>query len=258
MHIKTGQWDSSSVCDSVLCDPVVLEPQIRNRRLSPGSGSSGGGGGGGPAHFHTPGHTHSPQQQHPERERQRTTKTIVEASSTESVSIKSNHQAPPPLRKSRHSRSSRRERKQRWAEQSGLSLLRAPPTFPVQDSPAKLQPAVSYASKVKGGLEVLLQNQWGLSFISETPRPVPESPAPSPALPLSPPPPEAPPLGPPEATPFALPRPLQEEQENNSKLLLSCRHLLDALSYHKQEWEALFSRHNKEPRSVLWLEENPA
>lgn len=151
--------------------------------------------------------------------------------------------------------------KERWVEDS-LSLLKPPPAFPVQDSPAKLQPAVSYASKVKSGaaggvleddrpaIGVLLQNQWGLSFISEA-RPATEGPDPRPTV-------SAVPLQSTEAKesttlPQETSRTVQpsdempvpaatsitlgscpEVEESNGKLLLSCRHLVEALNYHNR------------------------
>uniref|UniRef100_A0A8C5FRH8 Si:ch211-214j24.10 n=1 Tax=Gadus morhua TaxID=8049 RepID=A0A8C5FRH8_GADMO len=110
----------------------------------------------------------------------------------------------------RGERAPQRPPKERWVEES-LALLRPPPAFPVQDSPAKLLPAVSYASKVKAGpaaadeepaaIGVLLQNQWGLSFISEA-RPAPEGP---------------------------------EEQNQARRLMLNYPHLVDALEYHSRD-----------------------
>ncbi|XP_029317461.1 uncharacterized protein LOC115028139 [Cottoperca gobio] len=208
MHIKTGTWEASNtVCESdTLCDPAVLvaattsEPHIRNRRLSPGSGNCGGGGGGGGC---ISGGDQQPRQLSPEGD-------LIGPSHVHTFSFRREKD-----RKQHKGRSLRREsqkavsrvserppkvnQKERWVEDS-LSLLKPPPAFPVQDSSAKLQPAVSYASKVKagaasGGLEedrpaigVLLQNQWGLSFISEA-RPAREGISPRPAasaLPLQP------------------------------------------------------------------------
>uniref|UniRef100_A0A3B3ZN82 Uncharacterized protein n=1 Tax=Periophthalmus magnuspinnatus TaxID=409849 RepID=A0A3B3ZN82_9GOBI len=155
MHIKTGSWEAATtVCESdPLCDPAVLvsaansEPQIRNRRLSPGSGSGGGGGGGGCI---------------PENNQQQAPRQI-----SPEIYVPPNGQPQGPAvrkekeRKAHKGRSARREshkgakerkvsQKERWVKES-LSLLKPPPAFPVQDSPAKLQPAVSYASKVKAG-----------------------------------------------------------------------------------------------------------
>lgn len=144
--------------------------------------------------------------------------------------------------------------------EDSLSLLKPPPAFPVQDSPAKLQPAVSYASKVKaakgtasGALEedrpaigVLLQNQWGLSFISEA-RPVTEGASTrhiANALPPQPTDAEQSDLQletvltvqPPEETPIPVTTfvTCPETDESNGKLLLSCRHLVEALNYHSR------------------------
>ncbi|XP_049617090.1 uncharacterized protein si:ch211-214j24.10 [Syngnathus scovelli] len=291
MHIKTGTWEASNiVCESdPLCDPAVLvattnpEPHIRNRRLSPGSGNCGGGGGGGcisggesrhlspDSDLNGPGHVHAfgfrkekerkGLQQHKGRSLRR------------EVSQKG------------FSRSQKVNQKERWVEDS-LSLLKPPPAFPVQDSPAKLQPAVSYASKVKaktasGILEddrpaigVLLQNQWGLSFISET-RPVAEGANPHPVAPDSPAPqptdtqaPVEPPLviHPPEETP----RPFttstasathSELDEHNGEMLLSCRHLVEALNFHNREWNAICNQQKKDPKRVVWykdFQEHPA
>lgn len=282
MHIKTGSWEATtSVCESdPLCDPAVLvsaantEPQIRNRRLSPGSGNCGGGGGGCVSE--------NSNQQQQQQQQQQSRQTSVK---NESGDTNSQPQAPAVRkekeRKAHKGRSSRREsqrnarekkasQKERWVEDS-LSLLKPPPAFPVQDSPAKLQPAVSYASKVKAGaatgaleedrpaIGVLLQNQWGLSFISEA-RPVSESPGPSTPLPDSD---EGSDHVPsPAATPL-IPhvQPPEDDQENNGKLLLSCRHLVEALNYHSREWSAICSREKKDPKMVVWynaLQDNPA
>ncbi|KAJ0057742.1 hypothetical protein NL108_014734, partial [Boleophthalmus pectinirostris] len=85
---------------------------------------------------------------------------------------------------------------------------------------------------------VLLQNQWGLSFISEARPPQTDGPC------AAEPPTEGPCAEPcakepsPAATPLTtVIRPPQEDEENNSKLLLSCRHLVQALNYHSRgEW----------------------
>lgn len=254
------------MCESdTLCDPAVLvsannpEPHIRNRRLSPGSGNCGGGGGGGCIS----GGDQHPRQLSPEGD-------PVGASHTHTFSFRREKERKGQQHKGR---SLRREgqkvgrvserppkvnQKERWVEDS-LSLLKPPPAFPVQDSPAKLQPAVSYASKVKSGaaggtleedrpaIGVLLQNQWGLSFISEA-RSATESPDAHPAagaLPAEPT--EADQsddiqfetvvtMQPPEETPnpvtTSATRP--EIDESNGKLLLSCRHLVEALNYHSR------------------------
>ncbi|KAK7904420.1 hypothetical protein WMY93_017027 [Mugilogobius chulae] len=284
MHIKTGSWEATTtVCESdPLCDPAVLvsaansEPQIRNRRLSPGSGSGGGGGGGGCISENT----NQPQQLPTVRQNSPGNEPNGPTTQPQGPAVRKEKE-----RKAHKGRSSRREsqkgakdrkvsQKERWVEDS-LSLLKPPPAFPVQDSPAKLQPAVSYASKVKagattGGLEedrpaigVLLQNQWGLSFISEA-RPVSdtsESPPPKTeacAEPQT----EEEPVPIPAASPLAPNiRPPEEDEENNSKLLLSCRHLVEALNYHSREWNAICSREKRDPKKVVWynpIKDNPA
>lgn len=297
MHIKTGTWEANNtVCESdPLCDPAVLvtatnsEPHIRNRRLSPGSGNCGGGGGGGCIS----GSDQQPRQLSPEVDQ-------IGPSHAHTFSLRREKE-----RKGQHhkGRSIRREsqkgvrvserpqkvnQKERWVEDS-LSLLKPPPAFPVQDSPAKLQPAVSYASKVKAGaasgaleedrpaIGVLLQNQWGLSFISEA-RPVTETPSTSPTAnallteptdaeqsadlqletvvtvePLA----ETPSPVPASAIPTAR----QEVDESNGKLLLSCRHLVEALNYHSREWNAICNKQKKAPKKVVWYkdtQEHPA
>ncbi|KAK5849380.1 hypothetical protein PBY51_009027 [Eleginops maclovinus] len=279
MHIKTGTWEASNpVCESdTLCDPAVLvaatnpEPHIRNRRLSPGSGNCGGGGGGGgcisggideplprtilpEGDLIRPGHVHTfsrdkehKNQQHKGRSLRRESQKGV-------------------------GRAAKVHQKERWVEDS-LSLLKPPPAFPVQDSPAKLQPAVSYASKVKarvasGGLEedrpaigVLLQNQWGLSFISEA-KPAGEN---RPAAGSTDAQQSADPQTPPEETPTIAtsvpPNTRPEEDESNGKLLLSCRHLVEALNYHSREWNAICNKQKKGLKKVVWYkdpEEHPA
>ncbi|XP_072309556.1 uncharacterized protein [Eucyclogobius newberryi] len=282
MHIKTGSWEAATtVCESdPLCDPAVLvsaansEPHIRNRRLSPGSGSGGGGGG-----SCIPENANQ-QQQQAARQISPAVEPNGPATQPQSPAIRKEKE-----RKAHKGRSSRREnqkaakerkasQKERWVEDS-LSLLKPPPAFPVQDSPAKLQPAVSYASKVKagaatGGLEedrpaigVLLQNQWGLSFISEA-RPVSES-SESPSPPKT----DAstePQQRPereqsPAATPLSSNIRPPEEDEENSTLLLSCRHLVEALNYHSREWNAICSREKKDLKRVVWynpIKDNPA
>lgn len=297
MHIKTGTWEASNtVCESdTLCDPAVLvaatnsEPHIRNRRLSPGSGNSGGGGGGGCIS----GADQQPRQLSPEGD-------LIAPGHVHAFTFRREKDRKGPQHKGRSLRRESQKgvgrvserpqkvnQKERWVEDS-LSLLKPPPAFPVQDSPAKLQPAVSYASKVKagpasGGLEedrpaigVLLQNQWGLSFISEA-RPATESPGPRPAanaLPPQPPddeqsadlqfetvltvqPPETHLPAATSATPTAHP----EVEESNGKLLLSCRHLVEALNYHSREWNAICNKQKKVPKKVVWYkvtQEHPA
>lgn len=282
MHIKTGTWEASNtVCESEsLCDQAVLvsatksEPQIRNRRLSPGSSSCGGGGGGcvsGSAQSvrqHSPqdglnssGYTHCPSFR---RERERKSQ-------------------PPKIRSIRREshkgavRDGERPQKalqKKWVEDS-LTLLRPPPAFPVQDSPAKLQPAVSYASKVKAGatsgtleedrpaIGDLLQNQWGLSFISEA-KSITEGPLPHPLLAtdgshpadlqhgatLTVQLPEETPLPSAEAATRA------EVEEASGDLLLSCRHLVEALNYHNREWNIICNCQKKDPKRVVWYKES--
>lgn len=258
------------MCESdTLCDPAVLvsatnsEPHIRNRRLSPGSGNCGGGGGGGcisggdqqPRQLSPegdligPGHTHAFSfRREKERKGQQHKGRSLRRESQKGVSRVSE-------------RPQKVNQKERWVEDS-LSLLKPPPAFPVQDSPAKLQPAVSYASKVKSGaaggvleedrpaIGVLLQNQWGLSFISEV-RPVTESTSPRPAVSTLPPQPtddkqsedlqpdtvltvQAPGETPIQITTAVTPNTRPEVDESNGKLLLSCRHLVEALNYHNR------------------------
>ncbi|XP_051912185.1 uncharacterized protein si:ch211-214j24.10 isoform X1 [Hippocampus zosterae] len=285
----TGTWEASNtVCESdTLCDPAVLvattnpEPHIRNRRLSPGSGGGGGGGciSGGESRHLSPGADLNGATSHVHtftfrREKERKGPQHKGGSLRREVSQKGLN------------RSQKANQKERWVEDS-LSLLKPPPAFPVQDSPAKLQPAVSYASKVKaktasGILEddrpaigVLLQNQWGLSFISETRPAAPESPNPHPAAPDSPAPqvtdtqaPVEPPLAiqPPQETtrPFTTstaPATHSELDEHNGELLLSCRHLMEALNFHNREWNAICNQQKKDPKRVVWYKdfrEHPA
>lgn len=277
------------VCESNnLCDPAVLvsttnpEPHIRNRRLSPGSGNCGGGGGGGcavgvdkqprqaspgategnlngPAHTHTftfrrdrerRGHQHKGRG--PRREGLRGAGRVADR---------------PP----------RQNLKERWVEDS-LSLLKPPPAFPVQDSPAKLQPAVSYASKVKAGaaggaleedrpaIGVLLQNQWGLSFISEVLQATEQGSGSNPAS--TEPSVDSKPTNPtreilhtvqqrgetlaPAATSVSIGQ-CPDEEECNGKLLLSCRHLVEALKYHSQEWNTICNKRKQDPKKVAWF-----
>ncbi|XP_004083029.1 uncharacterized protein LOC101172374 [Oryzias latipes] len=288
MHIKTGTWESSNaVCEpSSLCDKAVLvsatnsEPHIRNRRLSPGSGNCGGGGGG-----CISGSEQSPPQLSPEAD-------PLGPGQTNNLAVRKEKE-----RRGHKGRSLRREsqrgpgrageralkanHKDRWVEDS-LSLLKPPPAFPVQDSPAKLQPAVSYASKVKAGaaggaleddrpaIGVLLQNQWGLSFISDA-RPPNEGPSPqSSAVPL-PPTDEHPAdpvlrVQPPDLTPAPVTTSSSlvthtDTDEANGELLLSCRHLVEALSYHSREWNIICNRQKKDPKRVVWYKstrEHPA
>ncbi|XP_038137851.1 uncharacterized protein si:ch211-214j24.10 [Cyprinodon tularosa] len=281
MHIKTGTWEASNtVCESeTLCEQAVLvsatksEPQIRNRRLSPGSGNCGGGGGGcisgsaqnprqRPPQEDANGHRHSPSFR---REKERKNQP---------------HKGRPIRRESQKGtarpgeRPQRVNQKEKWVEDS-LSLLKPPPAFPVQDSPAKLQPAVSYASKVKSGatggtleedrpaIGDLLQNQWGLSFLSEV-KAITESPLPLPATnPL---------IGtddkhlqhdgaltvqPPKENPVPVFDAIRcaEVEEASGDLLLSCRHLVEALNYHNREWNTICNRQKKDPKRVVWYKE---
>lgn len=262
---SSGTWEASStVCESdTLCDPTVLvsannpEPHIRNRRLSPGSGSCGGGGGG-----CVSGGDKNPLQISPEGSFIRTGHTHTLGFRREKER-KGPHKGRSLRRESQKGTSRVNERpqkvtqKERWVEDS-LSLLKPPPAFPVQDSPAKLQPAVSYASKVKakaaGGIleedrpaiGVLLQNQWGLSFISEA-RPSAESPGPLATLPAQTT--DAEPrveqqpgtvltAASPEETPVLATTSTttitQPEVEESSEMLLICRHLVEALNYHSR------------------------
>ncbi|KAK1906805.1 Nuclear fragile X mental retardation-interacting protein 2 [Dissostichus eleginoides] len=291
MHIKTGTWEASNpVCESdTLCDPAVLvastnsEPHIRNRRLSPGSGNCGGGGGscisgGGGGGGDQP----QPRSILPEGELIRHVHTF---SSRDKERKHQQHKGRSLRRESQKGvgRASKvhQNQKERWVEDS-LSLLKPPPAFPVQDSPAKLQPAVSYASKVKaraaiGGLEeeerpaigVLLQNQWGLSFISEA-RPPGESRSPRNAASTTTDAQQQP--ADPQTLPEETPTPVAtavppntntrpEEDESNGKLLLSCRHLVEALNYHSREWNAIGNKQKKGLKKVVWYkdpEEHPA
>ncbi|XP_053169903.1 uncharacterized protein si:ch211-214j24.10 [Scomber japonicus] len=298
MHIKTGTWEASNtVCESdTLCDPAVLvsaassEPHIRNRRLSPGSGNCGGGGGGGCIS----GGNQQPRQLSPEGD-------LIGPGHTHAFSFRREKERKGQQHKGRSLRRESQKgvgragerpqkvnQKERWVEDS-LSLLKPPPAFPVQDSPAKLQPAVSYASKVKAGatsgaleedrpaIGVLLQNQWGLSFISEA-RPAAEGSGPRPATgALAPQPTDTqqsadPQLDtvlagqPPEETPNPVatsvtPTTRPEADESNGKLLLSCRHLMEALNYHSREWNGVCNKQKKDPKRVVWYkdtQEHPA
>ncbi|XP_070996749.1 uncharacterized protein [Oncorhynchus clarkii lewisi] len=290
MHIKTGTWEANTVCESdTLCDPAGLvsstnpEAHIGNRRLSPGSGNCGGGGGGCPTgvdqqpcqaspqalegNLNGPAHVHAFTYR---RDRDR----------------RGQHKGRGPRREGPRGagrvadRPPKQSQKERWVEDS-LSLLKHPPAFPVQDSPAKLQPTISYASKVKSGavggvleeegrpaIGVLLQNQWGLSFISEvlqaTEGSVP-SPAPIAAPQLT--------FGGETANPTQerhhtvqasgeIPVPVttsisidqyrEEEAKINGKLLLTCHHLKEALHYHTIEWNVTCNKQKEDPNKVVW------
>lgn len=296
MHIKTGTWEASNtVCEpDSLCDPAVLvsatnsEPHIRNRRLSPGSGNCGGGGGGGCIS----GSDQQPRQLSPEGD-------LIGPGHTHAFSFRREKERKGQQHKGRSLRRESQKgvsrvgerpqkvhQKERWVEDS-LSLLKPPPAFPVQDSPAKLQPAVSYASKVKAGaasgaleedrpaIGMLLQNQWGLSFISEarpategsSPRPVADALLPTDAkhpadLQFD----TALTVQPPEETPIPVatsvtPITRAEADESNGKLLLSCRHLVEALNYHSREWNVMCNRQKKDPKRIVWYkdtQEHPA
>lgn len=296
MHIKTGTWESSNtVCEpDSLCDPAVLvsatnsEPHIRNRRLSPGSGNCGGGGGGGGC---ISGSDQPPRQLSPEGD-------LIGPGHTHAFSFRREKERKGQQHKGRSlrresqkgagrtgERSQKVSPKERWVEDS-LSLLKPPPAFPVQDSPAKLQPAVSYASKVKAGaaggaleedrpaIGMLLQNQWGLSFISEA-RPASEGSSPCPAATVLPPTDATHPadlqldtaltVQPPDEKPAPAtsipPVTRAEVEESNGKLLLSCRHLVEALNYHTREFNAICNRQRKDSKRVVWYkdpQENPA
>ncbi|XP_068163511.1 uncharacterized protein si:ch211-214j24.10 [Antennarius striatus] len=295
MHIKTGTWEASNiVCESdTLCDPAALvsatnsEPHIRNRRLSPGSGNCGGGGGGGCI-------SREDRQHSPEGD-------LIVPGQTHTFNFRRDKDRKGQQHKGRSLRRENQKgagrvserpqkltQKERWVRDS-LSLLKPPPAFPVQDSPAKLQPAVSYASKVKAGaangaleedrpaIGMLLQNQWGLSFISEA-RPVAESPGTQPTTDallaqltdaehpadlqletdLTVQPPEDTPI--PTAT-SVIPATHPEVDKSNGKLLLSCRHLVEALNYHSREWNAVCNKQKRVPKKVVWYkdtQEHPA
>ncbi|XP_041833022.1 uncharacterized protein si:ch211-214j24.10 [Melanotaenia boesemani] len=292
MHIKTGTWEANNtVCQSdSLCDPAVLvsatnsEPHIRNRRLSPGSGNCGGGGGG-----CISGSDQPPRQLLPVGDLISPTHTL---SFRREKERKGQHHKGRSLRRESQKgvgrvgeRPQKVNQKDRWVEDS-LSLLKPPPAFPVQDSPAKLQPAVSYASKVKAGaasgaleedrpaIGVLLQNQWGLSFISEA-RPVTEGSSPRPpidALPTDATHPadlqhekvltvQLPEETPVPASTSITPVARAEVEKGNGELLLSCRHLVEAFNYHSREWNITCTRQKKDPKRVLWYkdaQEHPA
>ncbi|KAJ3612636.1 hypothetical protein NHX12_020903 [Muraenolepis orangiensis] len=254
MHIKTGTWDgSSSACDpDGLCDPAVLvasaasQPHIRNRRLSPGSGSCGGGGGGcvaGGDRRETP-EGDAPYVPAQRRDKERRGLQKGRGQRREGLRTLGRGPQKPP--------------KERWAEDS-LALLRPPPAFPVQDSPAKLLPAVSYASKVKAGpaapddeppaIGVLLQNRWGLSFISEAPGPAEATAAAQPP---------SPPLAREDGCEASASAPVPavppEEQNQTKLLMLSYPHLADTLEYHTREWRSISIR-QKDSKQVVWYKE---
>lgn len=271
--VSLGTWESSNaVCESdPLCDPAVLvsppkpEPQIRNRRLSPGSGSCGGGGGGCSSAMEK--RQASPSSPESSLNGVGHTQTFTSSRDRErripnkSRSFRRDGLRVGPRSDDRHFRSGHKER---WVDNS-LSLLKPPPAFPVKDSPAKLQPTVSYASKVKAGggsagaaeeppgIGVLLQNQWGLSFINDGPEA------------------DAPQEKSPDLHPVAgeltvkasesLPDQVPRDSESSEELLLSCRHLQEALEYHTQEWSAILWMQKQDPANVVWYKnalESPA
>ncbi|CAL8242597.1 unnamed protein product [Merluccius merluccius] len=268
VRVSAGTWDaSSSACDTDgLCDPAVLvasaasQPHIRNRRLSPGSGSCGGGGGGCIAGGDQP-----PRPETPEGG------ALYTPALRREKERRGLQKGRGQRREGRGERGPQRPPKERWVEES-LALLRPPRSFPVQDSPAKLLPAVSYASKVKAGpaleeeppaIGVLLQNQWGLSFISEA-RPAPETPGPTDAAPpppleedgggeMTPSSPVSSPISSP-APAVRLARPGPEEQNDAKLLMLSYPHLEAALEYHTREWRSICIR-QKESKRVVWYKD---
>ncbi|XP_007229798.2 uncharacterized protein si:ch211-214j24.10 [Astyanax mexicanus] len=292
MHIKTGTWEASNaVCESdPLCDPAVLvaapkpEPHIRNRRLSPGSGSCGGGGGGGGCSAGVDSKSIRQTSSNSFNESHRTGHTHVFFSSLhreQRVHARGNRGSRQdgggmgPRGGEKNLRSSQTHtHKERWVGDT-LSSLKPPPAFPVKDSPAKLQPAVSYASKVKAGgtsggvaeeppgIKVLLQNQWGLSFISDGP--AVENAASVPPQDMS------------ARSPAATPHPVageetaensviststssqsqcSKEPKNSEELLLSCHHLVEAVEYHTQEWNAILWGQKQDPAKVAWYKDD--
>lgn len=283
MHIKTGTWESSNaVCESdPLCDPAVLvspkpEPHIRNRRLSPGSGSCGGGGGGCSSRMEKQSRQASPSS--PEGSLNGTGHTQTFASTRDRErcapnkgrSFRRDGPRQGPRSDERPFKTGQNQmQKERWAENS-LSLLKPPPAFPVKDSPAKLQPAVSYASKVKAGggslgaaeeppgIGVLLQNQWGLSFISDGPaadEPQAEPQAIPPKNPIVHPVAGEVIVKPAQSSSDPLPSQVPRGSESSEELLLSCRHLEEALEYHTQEWNAILRRQKQDLTKVVWYKE---
>ncbi|XP_068611265.1 uncharacterized protein si:ch211-214j24.10 [Brachionichthys hirsutus] len=261
MHIKAGTWEASSiVCESdALCGPAALvsatdpEPHIRNRRLSPGSSYCGGGGG----CISREDRQHSPEGD------------LIVPGQTHTFSFRREkerkgqpHKGRGPRRENQGRGSERPQKtahKDRWVEDS-LSSLKPPPAFPVRDSPAKLQPAVSYASKVKAGaangaleeerpaIGMLLQNQWGLSFISEA---GPATQGLETVLTAQPPEEAPPPIAAP-VTPATHPG----VDQSNGKLLLTCRHLVEALNYHSREWNAVCNKQKRVPKKVVWYQDS--
>ncbi|KAG5830440.1 hypothetical protein ANANG_G00310650 [Anguilla anguilla] len=267
MHIKTGTWEASStVCEpDALYDTAALVSRPTRSRTSgnrppPGSGVRRGRGGGNRVRA---------SRRRPARARPR---------------LRQGRRAQGPPEGARPAEGSGRGpggpgeegERERWAG-DGLSLLKPPPAFPVQDSPAKLQPAVSYASKVKSGgagggaedppaIGVLLQNQWGLSFISEGPQaqngPTFGGPPCSPVDPIDETPaPETHTETPPPVTPPLPISQCREEIDSSGELLLGCRHLVEALRYHTQEWDALDRKQKRGSATIIWYKnsaEQPA
>lgn len=252
-----GTWESSNaVCESdTLCDPAVLvspkpEPHIRNRRLSPGSGSCGGGGGGCSSRMDKLSRQASPSSPEGSLNGMGHTQTFASTRDRErrapnkGRSFRRDGPRQGPRSEERLFKTGQNQmQKERWVENS-LSLLKPPPAFPVKDSPAKLQPAVSYASKVKAGggslgaaeeplvIGVLLQNQWGLSFISDGPaaeEPNADLPESSVVHPVA-----GEVIVKPAQSSDTLPSQVPRGSESSEELLLSCRHLEEALEYHTQ------------------------
>lgn len=250
------------MCESdPLCDPAVLvaapkpEPHIRNRRLSPGSGSCGGGGGGCGTGVDKQSNRPTSSNSSSESATHRTGHTQVFTSSL--------HREQRAYRAYRGSRqegvgqgaragekalrsTQTHTQKERWVGDT-LTSLKPPPAFPVKDSPAKLQPAVSYASKVKAtgaaggvveeppGIKVLLQNQWGLSFISDGP--AAENAAPQDRSPTASPHPVAGEVATENSAPSSSASTHSQSPKEPGKcedLLLSCHHLAEAVEYHTQ------------------------
>ncbi|KAI5620700.1 hypothetical protein C0J50_19754 [Silurus asotus] len=270
MHIKTGTWESNNaVCESeTLCDPVVLvsppqaEPHIRNRRLSPGSGGCGGGGGGGCAARVEP-LPPRPKSNSPHHEG-----SPLGTAHTQSLNRehRSQNRGRGPRREGAAQKlhKSSQAQKERWMGEA-LSSHKPPPSFPVKDSPAKLQPAVSYASKVKAGghiggvaeeppgIGALLQNKWGLSFITDGPAMENSTPddreltEQSPAVAVH----HAAGDTVPE-NPATFSSQCSREPEDSAQLLLTCRHLMEAVQYHTQEWSAVFRKQKEDPVKVVW------
>lgn len=238
------------MCESdTLCDPAVLvsppqaEPHIRNRRLSPGSGSCGGGGGGCAARVDTISSHQTSDSPHHEGSPHGTAHTQFF-----NKEHRVQHRGRGPRREGTTQKlhKSSQAHKDRWVGET-LTSLRPPPAFPVKDSPAKLQPAVSYASKVKAGgqsggvaeeppgIGALLQNQWGLSFITDGPPMENSTPVAD----------EVTEQSSPEdvhhlanemvfVNSAALPSQCSKEPADSAQLLLTCRHLVEAAQYHTQ------------------------